>query len=212
MRFAFDSTILVNGESKMKINVLLSATIAALTLSACALTTDRIDLQYSPQSNVGVIPGARNIVVVVRVTDQRQDKSKIGSKKNGYGMELAPILPAEDVALTIQTAMTRELRASGFQLGSNGMVEVSAEITRFANDFKMGLFAGDAVADLIMGVSVRSPRRNQIYSRQILSQGVEPNIQIATGDNAKLALDRALQNAMQLLFEDQSFISALLQA
>ena len=188
----------------------LSAVMMAITLSACALTTDRIDIQYRPTEGVSPVPGAGRITVAVQVTDQRQDKTKIGSKKNGYGVEMAPILATEDVATTIQNAISRELRARGFQLGSKATVQVSVAVARFANDFKNGFLAGDAVADLIMGVSVASSYGKPLYSRQIVAQGVEPNVQLATGENAKLALDRALQKGIASLFEDNAFIQALL--
>ena len=73
----------------------------------------------------------------------------------------------------------------------------------------MGFVAGDAVAELIMSVSIKSSTGAALYSRQIVSQGVEQNVQLASGENAKLALERALSNAIRVLFEDQRFIGAL---
>ena len=43
--------------------------------------------------------------------------------------------------------------------------------------------------------------------------GLEPlTIQIQGGNNAKLALDKALANGIKLLFEDAGFLEALLKA
>jgi len=39
---------------------------------------------------------------------------------------------------------------------------------------------------------------------------MEKNTQLASGSNAKIALERALENGMKTLFEDQAFVSALL--
>lgn len=55
----------------------------------------------------------------MQVADQRLDKSKVSSKKNGYGMEMAPITAAEDVAVTVRKAIEQELQARGFALGSD---------------------------------------------------------------------------------------------
>lgn len=146
----------------------------------------------------------------VEVIDQRPDKSKVSSKKNGYGMELVAITAAEDVAITIRKAIEQELQARGFQLGSDtAHVKITSEVTRFYNDHKSGFFSGDAVADLIMGVTVKGQKGTQLYSRQIVAQGIEPNTQLATGNNAKLALGRALENGMKMLFEDKEFLSTL---
>lgn len=138
--------------------------------------------------------------------------NKVSSKKNGYGMEMAPIIATEDVAVTIRRAIEQELQARGFKIGTDALVQISADLIRFYNDHKVGFLSGDAVADLNMAVVVKSKEGGQLYSRQIIAQGLEPNTQLMTGDNAKLALNRALENGMKMLFEDQEFLSALLEA
>lgn len=184
--------------------------VAISSFSGCALTTDRIELKYNQQQGVSQIHGASNISVNVQVADQRQDKGKVSNKKNGFGMEMAPIFATEDVVVTVRRAIEQELQARGFQLSSDAaLVRIAADLTRFYNDHKMGFFAGDAVADLNMLVTVKSQKGEQLYSRQIVAQGIEPNTQLSSGENARLALNRALENGMKSLFEDQAFLSAL---
>ena len=184
--------------------------VAISSFSGCALTTDRIELKYNQQQGVSQIHGASNISVNVQVADQRQDKGKVSNKKNGFGMEMAPIFATEDVVVTVRRAIEQELQARGFQLSSDAaLVRIAADLTRFYNDHKMGFFAGDAVADLNMSITVKSQKGEQLYSRQIVAQGIEPNTQLSSGENARLALNRALENGMKYLFEDQTFLSAL---
>jgi len=184
---------------------------AAAGLSGCALTTEQVELNYTQQAGVSKVAGADTVSVNVQVTDQRLDKSKISSKKNGYGMEMAPITATEDVAVTVRKAIEKELQARGFQPGSDAaLVRIAADITRFYNDHKMGFFAGDAVADLNLSVIVKSKSDTLLYSKQIIAQGMEKNTQLASGNNAKIALERALENGMKTLFEDRAFVSALL--
>ena len=186
--------------------------VVSVWLSGCALTTDRIDLSYTPQIGVSEIQGAKDVVVAVNINDQRQDKSnKVSCKKNGFGVEMAPILANEDVTITLQRAIEQELQLRGFKIGSQALVSIIADLTRFWNDHKTGLFAGDSVADLNMSVLVKNKDGGILYTRQIVTQGVEENIQLMTGDNARLALDKALVNGMRLLFEDSAFISALIE-
>lgn len=197
----------------MRMKTLAIAVCMAATLSGCALTTDTIALQYTAQSGVAKIPGANNVSVRVQISDQRQDKSKVSSKKNGFGMEMAPILANEDVTVTIRRAIEQELVARGFQLGSDtALVQIAADLTRFYNDHKLGFFAGDAIADLNMSVTVKSQKGALLYTKQVVAQGIEPNTQLMTGENARLALNRALENGMKLLFEDRAFLDALLMA
>ena len=125
-------------------------------------------------------------------------------------MELAAITATEDVAITIRKVIEQALQARGFQLGSDtAHVKITTDLTRFYNDHKIGFFSGDAVADLIMAVTVKAKNGNQLYSKQIVAQGIEPNTQLATGNNARIALGRALENGMKILFEDKAFLSAL---
>lgn len=189
----------------------IASCVAVVSLSGCALTTDRIELQYNHQHGVSKIPGASSVSVNVQVADQRQDKSKVSSKKNGYGMEMVPILATEDVAVTVRRAIEQELRARGFPLSSDAaLVQIEADLTRFYNDHKVGFFSGHAVADLDMSVIVKSKKGDLLYSLRVVAQGTEPNTQLASGENAKLALNRALENGMKSLFEDQAFLSALM--
>lgn len=188
----------------------ITACFVVFSLTGCALTTDRIELQYKQQQGVMQIPGANNISVAVKISDLRQDKSKVSNKKNGYGMEMAPILATEDVTVTIQRAIEQELRVRGFQLDTDAAhIQIAGDLIRFYSDHKMGFFSGDAIADLNMSVTVKSKKGNQLYSRQVVAQGIEPNTQLASGENARLALNRALENGMRTLFEDQAFLAAL---
>ncbi len=189
----------------------LACCVAMAGLSGCALTTEQVEIGYTQQAGVSKIAGAENVAVNVQVTDQRLDRSKVSSKKNGYGMEMAPITAAEDVAVTVRRAIEKELQARGFQPGSDAArVDIAADITRFYNDHKMGFFAGDAVADLNLSVSVKSRNGALLYSKQIVAQGMEKNTQLASGNNARIALERALENGMKTLFDDRAFVSALL--
>ena len=198
----------------MRMHVLaIACCLAVASLSGCALTTEQIAINYTQQAGVAKVAGAENVSVNVQVADQRLDKSKVSSKKNGFGMEMAPITATEDVAVTVRKAIEKELQARGFQLGSDAaLVKVAADVTRFYNDHKMGFFAGDAVADLNLSVTVKSQSGALLFSKQIIAQGMEKNTQLATGNNARIALERALENGMKMLFEDPSFVSALLAA
>jgi uncharacterized lipoprotein YajG len=185
--------------------------VVSVWLSGCALTTDRIDLSYAPQTGVSAIPGASDVVVSVNVNDQRQEKSeKVSCKKNGFGMEMAPILVNEEVTITFRRAIEQELQSRGFKIGNQAIVSIVADLTKFWNDHKVGFFAGDSVAELNITVAVKNKSGNILYTRHILTQGVEPNIQLMTGENARLALDKALESGMKQLFEDPAFIAALL--
>lgn len=190
---------------------LIIAFLSTVGLSGCALTTEQIDLTYVPTEDVQVIQEAEGKAVFVQVNDSRMEKPQVSAKKNGFGMELGKIRPKEDVAITLRRAVEQELIARGFSISDKmPRVLLSVDITRFWNDFKSGFWAGDAVADLTMSVHAQSEPGTILYSRNLIVQGIEENIQLATGSNAKLALDRALQKGVRMLFDDEQFLAALL--
>lgn len=194
----------------MRLGTTIASMLVIGALHGCAFTTETIDVSYAPESGVSRIEGADAVSVAVDVADNRPDKSKVSSKKNGYGMETAPILANEEVAATVRRALTQEINARGFKSGkSPADVKISAVVNQFYNDHKLGFFSGDAVADFGMSVEVLGSSGKAIFSRTIVSQGIEPSTQLATGNNAKLALDRALASGIKKLFDDPSFIAAL---
>jgi len=181
-------------------------------ISGCAFTTERIDLSYSPQLGVTPIAGASDITIALNVYDDRQDKgNKVSSKKNGFGVETAPILVNEDLLVTFRRAIETELRARGFKIGQQSLISVDANLIMFWNDFKLGIFAGDSIAQLNMSIAAKDRSGKVYYSRIITAQDSEPNIQLMTGDNAKLALDRVLASGMKQLFTDPVFFERLLE-
>jgi uncharacterized lipoprotein len=198
----------------MKRSWLALSALACLLSTGCALTTDRVALEYRPMAGVQPIPAAQGITVSVTVIDMRTEKTtKVSAKKNGFGMEMAPILAEEDPTLTLKKAIETELTARGFTLSGDAMVAIKSELVRFWNDHKTGFFAADAVADLNMTVTVKDKTGEKIlFTKQINVQGVEANNQVQGGNNAKLALDKALANGVKQLFDDAAFVEAVLKA
>ena len=185
---------------------------SVLLLPGCAFSTDRIDLSYSPKAEVIPTKEADNVGIGLNVYDERQDKSnKVSSKKNGFGIETAPILANEDINVTFRKAIELELRARGFKIDNQAIVSVDVNLIKLWNDFKLGVFAGDSTAELNMSITVKDKSGKVYYTKIITAQGIEPNIQLMTGDNAKLALDRALENGIRQLFADKMFFQRLIE-
>lgn len=183
----------------------------AAMLSACALTTELIDVPYQPDAaQVAPVPGAAAEIVAVDASDARTSyRDRVSTKKNGYGMEMAAITASNDIPSTVADAIKHELSARGFQMG-NGGADVSVEVLKFYNDFKNGFFSGDAVADVALNVKVLRPDKTIAYAKYYDASGTEPNIQLAGGSNARLALIAAFRNAVNSVVSDPDFIKALL--
>lgn len=184
----------------------------AVTMSACALTEDTVNLQYRAMSPVAPVAGAGSAAINVVVADARtQHQDRVSVKKNGYGMEMAAIRSDRDVASVVKEAIETELKARGFRVGE-GTAQAKVDLLTFYNDFKIGFFTGDAVADVTFNVQVVGAGGAILYSKPISSTGKAPDILLANGTNAKTALENGLQTAVANLMVDQDFINAVLKS
>jgi uncharacterized lipoprotein YajG len=183
----------------------------AAMLPACALMTESIDVPYQPDAaQVAPVPGAAAEIVAVDASDARASyRDRVSTKKNGYGMEMAAITASNDIPATVADAIKGQLSARGFKIGGGG-ADVSVEVLKFYNDFKNGFFSGDAVADVALNVKVLRPDKTIAYAKFYDASGTEPNIQLASGSNARLALIAALRNAINSVVSDPEFIAAVL--
>jgi uncharacterized lipoprotein len=179
--------------------------------SGCVLTQERVKLSYVPQVGVQRVERPNVSGVVVSVVDSRPTKDRVSSKENAFGMKLGAITSEEDVATLLQSAVEIELENRGFHLGS-GKALVNVELSRLENDFGQGFFSGDAMAELFMRVTVQEAASQVLYRKFIQGKGINSGIQLASGANAKIALDRALQDAVSKLFQDSQFLESVVKA
>jgi len=194
----------------MTLKVLLydSIGVIAAVMSGCAATTDHIELGYSLQSVGSQVAGASQVHMQVKVEDRRPSQ-EVGHKINGYGVEMAPIVTDQNIGDLVEQAVEKELRSRGFAVGTPGPTLLLIQLDRFTSSFQMGVFSGSATADVAMDVMIKNVAGKDTFKTWIMAKGENPSLQLATGDNAKVALDQALQNALAKLFGDQKFLDAL---
>ena len=181
----------------------------AVLASGCAFTEDHVHLAYTREAAPVRVSGAEAVTAKVSVRDVRNDTSRVSVKKNGFGAEMAAIRADNSLADLVRVAVEDELRARGFQLGEVAPMLIEVEVTRLWNDFKMGYFAGDARADFQLAVQVKNPQGAIVFVHNYSVTGAEENVQLASGTNAELALNRALEKGIRGLFADPAFLSAM---
>lgn len=192
-----------------------------ISLAGCeSLHVDRITLQHMQQKEIRVVPGAANISLVVKAIDKRDylapgisrkwGKAVVGYGRNGLGEETYPdIIVTEPIELTLKRSIEDELKARGFQIDQNANLIIEIDINTFFNDYKVGFIWSDSVADLNIDVKVLSNTGYILYSRIIAEQGHKAWASTMSGEDAKIALNRAVDNGINALFSDGAFISAL---
>jgi uncharacterized lipoprotein YajG len=183
--------------------------VCAVFLSGCALSEDVVSIPYTAQG--GPQTGA-GIVVTADVVDARiDDRNRVSVKVNGYGMEMAAIRADRAVTAILNDALTAELKSRGYTVQPGGNT-VRIAVKKFFNAFKVGIFSGDANADVQLAVTVTAADGRQVYQRDINVVGNVANIQLASGSNAAEALADGMKRAFAMLFADPAFIAALAPA
>lgn len=177
-------------------------------LTSCALSRDYVTIDYQPQVNTVKLEEVENVQVAVHVIDSRINKSAVGCKKNGYGMEMADIIAENEIDILIKAALESELMGMGFNI-SEGDKEIKFEIIKFINNFELGFWNAEAKSEFIAHVLVLDREGNVRFSKTIFGLGLEKNCYLASGKNARLSLERALNNAVLKIVNDQDFIEAI---
>lgn len=188
---------------------IVSSLLALVLLGGCALTEDQVAINYMPPPNLTVVNGASSVAVAVSGQDGRaSNKDRISSKKNGYGMEMARIVAANDIVELVRAAVERELESLGFKIAATGL-PVKVEVQTFYSDFKIGFWSGSAVAEVVFNLTASASDGALVYARSYKGIGISKNVMIASGSNAQPALQEALTNAMAQLIQDENLQKAL---
>jgi uncharacterized lipoprotein len=156
------------------------------------------------------VEGAEKAQVAVSTVDSRTVKDRVSSKKNGYGMEMAPIIATNDVPALFQEAFETELEQMGFRKGPGA--NLICDVTKFYNDFKVGFFSGDAAADVMINVQVKDSQGQLLYAKSFSAEGRKENIQLASGNNARVALEAGLAEVVRKAVRDPELSAALMKA
>ncbi len=184
--------------------------ILSTLLTGCAFTRDYVDIEYKPNCTPQEILGAENVEVAVHIDDVRF-KENIGCKINGYGIEMANIMASNDLSEVFKNAIIWELEQRGFVITCGGN-HLDVELIKFFNNFKPIYFGARADSETILNVTLRNENGVMVYSKTIFGFGEEEICFLAGGNNARLALERSLYQAIQKLMKDPGFIGALLES
>jgi uncharacterized lipoprotein YajG len=179
-----------------------------IVLTGCGVKKDYITINYTPFSGVQRISGAEAVTVKVLAVDERKNKEDVGKKGYEYDF-LGAIIVQNDITDTVSRAIQSELQSRGFSLGE-GSVVILSQITRFYNEFKG--FPEKAVSEVTMNIQVKNKSGSIVFTKVVSGEGVNSDVLLRTGENAKVALDAALKDAIRQLFDDDAFFTALYKA
>ena len=141
-------------------------------------------------------------------TTCRHDLKDITDEETGVGSVRA----ADGICLRLHRGRSdRALYGTG-QSGGDGGVAIVVETQTFYNDFKLGFWSSEAVAEVAFMLTARKPDGTLIYSRAYRAVGMNKEIMLMTGEAAEPALDEALRNAVLQVANDTDLQTALMAA
>jgi uncharacterized lipoprotein len=191
---------------------LLTLLVACAGLSACAFIPDSIDVPYESMGTASVVSAAKGAKVSVKGVDTRTtDRDRVSVKKNGYGMEMANISATNNIPYTVAKAVESELSSRGFAMSQDGC-RLDVELVRFYSDFKIGFFAGDAIADAAANVKLTGPDGKILYTKYYQAGGAEADVLLAVGSNARAALIVAMRSLVSAIVNDKNLQNAIIAA
>jgi uncharacterized lipoprotein len=193
-----------------RVAAVICAGALAASISACALSEDKVAIDYIPPEAPIQVAGAAAVMLEVKGADERQQyRDRIGTKKNGYGMEMARIVASNDVVDLVRSGVEQGLKAEGFTIGGGGLT-VSIELQNYYNDFRTGLATGQAVAEVAFALKVRNAAGTLVYNRFYNATNTIDGIFWATGPNAKASLEKATTQAVNQMLQDKALQDALM--
>ena len=189
-----------------------------MVCTGCLATADQrlISLTYRAQAPVERVLGAESIKVNVKANDMRESKNWICAQTgNGYTTARQAVGIIESVtppAGLVSRAIKAELSHRGFDIDYRG-IPVVANVAMFSC-YRGGGPAIDATVgiDLFVYRAGRPPIGREFFYRYVKGEYLDQGhlIRAWNGENAKVALEAALEDAMKQLFSDRRFVNALL--
>lgn len=177
---------------------------------ACALVNEHVDVAYTPDSTIPRVLAANSGDVMVEVTDRRRAESPdwIADKKNGYGMRLANVLAQKPVTDLVRDALSQELMARGFRIGTTG-ASASVEVSRLEAIYQNRFLSIGAIGYADLSVQVRRPDGGIAYARTFSAENDEEAGLAGTAGQARRSVERILTRVIGQVVSDPAFIAAL---
>lgn len=182
--------------------------------TGCAAVPETQSLVYEPQEGTTLLPGASDAIVNVAIQDAREDKRRISNKRHNWGFDMASIYSEEPVEDVVKLAIENELEARGFKLGNTAStVSVNGSIIDLYSNLHMysGFWSGKTVADSTVQIEIVSNTGESLYLREISVNPEHTGVLYQSSYNLARPVEMAIEETLDVLFEDQAFINALLQ-
>ena len=142
--------------------ILALAAVVAL-LQGCAFTPAKLEVQATPETRVA---GPLNEVQPVRfratqLEDARQDRARIGWKKNGFGQNTADITTSQPVDQIVESTIDKALVDSRHSVGDDGVIQIVGTVDRFWFDMDVNFWTITFIGEVACTLDFIDPQTKQ---------------------------------------------------
>jgi uncharacterized lipoprotein YajG len=126
----------------MNTKKILAMAAALALLQGCAFTPSQLEVQATPDARVaGPLTEVKPVKFqATKLDDARQDKARIGWKKNGYGQNTADITTVKPVDQIVELTIDKALTDSKHSIGDDGVIQIMGTVDRFWFDMDVNFW------------------------------------------------------------------------
>jgi uncharacterized lipoprotein YajG len=152
----------------MKIQHKVLALAAAIALlQGCAFTPSKLEVQATPETRVaGPLSSVQPVMFrATQLEDARQDKARIGWKKNGFGQNTADITTSQPVDQIVESTIDKAIVDSRHSVGDAGVIQITGTVDRFWFDMDVNFWTVTFIGEVACTLDFIDPRTKQsIYT------------------------------------------------
>jgi len=179
--------------------------------SGCAFTDATLPVDYDEaHASRGPISTLKdNGFKVEAFADDRQDKIRIGFKRNGYGQKTADIFTQDPVEKIVSDAVTEALEHNRQTVGPEGSILVKGDVKRFWFEVDPNFFTVKFMGTVTCDISFTDKLSNElIYQKEYVG-----NYEKETGGGLEATwtevMSLSLENMIDSMIKDPRLVAAL---
>lgn len=196
----------------LRTSSIFSVFAVVLLLTGCAFGDRQATLSYPPKSSAdesdthaytAIQHEPKNIAVIVKpFTDNRTDKSRVGTVRNGFGMQTANVIPRNSVTDWVTDGLRSELKNYGYTVitenshPSQTVVEISGETLNVFCDMYFN-YMGE------VSIIARVKKDDEeLFNKHYNGEGSVGLAWAGTGDSFSASLSLALATVLREFLKD----------
>jgi uncharacterized lipoprotein YajG len=181
-----------------------------LVLQGCALTDATLDVGADATAvNQGPLSEAGALSFVVNeFEDAREDKERVGYKKNGFGQNMGDITTAQPVATIVSDAISAAALANGHRLGESG-IAVDGVVSEFWVETDINFSNIEMICSIAADMKFTDSETNNLIYSGNYAASYSDKKQMGTEKNFAEIIDGAIQALIDEVVFDEELTEAL---